>query len=161
MKSNMEGETNATAAKGMTKATDLKEFLSKLATDSQKLGQFLHEPETAMSAANLSEPDKAALKSGASGMIAARLAGLPLDQAFGSIKTTWWAVQGCEAPAQALKEFLSELATDSQKLGQFLHEPEAIMSAAKLSEAEKAAVKSSVPTMVSARLAGVRLDPFS
>jgi len=77
----VKGKTKATGAKG-EKATDLKEFLSSLATDPRKLGEFLHEPEAAMSAANLSEADKAALKSGVTGMIAARLAGVPLDEAF-------------------------------------------------------------------------------
>ena len=75
-------KTNAPGAKGKTKATDLKEFLSNLATDPGKLGGFLHAPEDTMFAANLSEADKAALRSGVSGMVAARLAGVPLDQAF-------------------------------------------------------------------------------
>jgi hypothetical protein len=75
-------KTKATRAKGKTKATSLKEFLSNLATDPRKLGEFLHAPEAAMSAAKLSEADKAALRSGVAGMVAARLAGVPLDQAF-------------------------------------------------------------------------------
>src|SRR5437762_1014478 len=75
-------KTNAPGAKGKTKATDLKEFLSNLATDPGKLGGFLHAPEDTMFAANLSEADKAALRSGVSGMVAARLAGVPLEQAF-------------------------------------------------------------------------------
>ena len=75
-------KTKAPGAKGKTKATDLKEFLSNLATDPGKLGGFLHAPEDTMSAANLSEADKAALRSGVSGMVAARLAGVPLEQAF-------------------------------------------------------------------------------
>ena len=73
-------KTKATRAKGKTKATSLKEFLSNLATDPRKLGEFLHAPEAAMSAANLSEADKTALRSGVSGTVAARLAGVPLDQ---------------------------------------------------------------------------------
>ena len=82
MTTDVKGKTKATGAKGKTKTTGLKEFLSNLATDPRKLGEFLHEPEDAMSAANLSEADKTALKSGVAGMIAARLAGVPLDQAF-------------------------------------------------------------------------------
>ena len=82
MTTGVKGKTKATGAKGKTKATGLKEFLSNIATDPRKLGEFLHEPEDAMSAANLSEADKTALRSGVSGMVAARLAGVPLDQAF-------------------------------------------------------------------------------
>ena len=78
----VKGKTKATAPKGETKATKLKEFLSNLATDARKLGEFLHDPEAAMSVGNLSEADKTALRSGVSGMVAARLAGMPLDQAF-------------------------------------------------------------------------------
>src|SRR5438105_15608138 len=73
-------KTTATGAKGKTKATDLKEFLSNLATDPRKLGEFLHAPEAVMSFGNLSEADKTALRSGVSGMVAARLAGVSLDQ---------------------------------------------------------------------------------
>ena len=82
MTTGAKGKTKATRAKGKTKATGLKEFLSNLAIDAHKLGEFLHEPEAAMSAAALSEEDKAALRSGVAGMVAARLAGVPLDQAF-------------------------------------------------------------------------------
>jgi hypothetical protein len=78
----VKGKTKASGAKGKTKATGLKEFLSNLAIDPRKLGEFLHEPEAAMSAANVSEGDKTALRSGVAGMVAARLAGVPLDQAF-------------------------------------------------------------------------------
>ena len=80
MTTGVKGKTKATGAKGKTKATDLKEFLSNLATDPRKLGEFLHAPEAVMSATNLSEADKTALRSGVSGMVAARLAGVPLDQ---------------------------------------------------------------------------------
>jgi hypothetical protein len=80
MTTDVKGKTKATGAKGKTKATDLKEFLSNLATDPRKLGEFLHTPEAVMSATNLSEADKTALRSGVSGMVAARLAGVPLDQ---------------------------------------------------------------------------------
>jgi hypothetical protein len=80
MTTDVNGKTKATGAKGRTKATDLKEFLSNLATDPRKLGEFLHAPEPLMSAANLSEADKTALRSGVSGMVAARLAGVPLDE---------------------------------------------------------------------------------
>jgi hypothetical protein len=80
MTTGVKGKTKATGAKGKTKATDLKEFLSNLATDPRKLGEFLQAPEAVMSAVNLSEADKTALRSGVSGMVAARLAGVPLDQ---------------------------------------------------------------------------------
>ncbi len=80
MTTDVKTKTKATGAKGKTKATDLKEFLSNLATDPRKLGEFLHTPEPVMSAANLSEADKTALRSGVSGTVAARLAGVPLDQ---------------------------------------------------------------------------------
>ena len=82
MSTDVKGKSNATDTTEQTMATGLKEFLSNLATDPRKLGEFLHEPEAAMSAANLSEADKAALRSGVSGMVAARLAGVPLEQAF-------------------------------------------------------------------------------
>lgn len=74
MTTDVKEKTKATGAKGKTKATDLKEFLSNLATHPRKLGEFLHAPEPVMSAANLSEADKTALRSGVSGMVAARLA---------------------------------------------------------------------------------------
>jgi len=83
MTTDVKGKTKASGGKGKTKVTGLKEFLINLATDARKLGEFLHEPEAAMSAANLSEADKIALRSGVAGMVAARLAGVPLDQAFG------------------------------------------------------------------------------
>src|SRR5215470_13117417 len=95
MNTNVKGKTKASGAKGKTKTTDLKEFLSNLATDPRKLGEFLHEPEAAMSAANLSEEDKTALKSGFSGMVAARLAGVSLEEAFKWVAVApqppaWW-----------------------------------------------------------------------
>jgi hypothetical protein len=80
MTTDVKGKTKVTGAKGKTKANDLKEFLSNLATDPRKLGEFLHTPEAVLSAANLSQADKSALRSGVSGMVAARLAGVPLDQ---------------------------------------------------------------------------------
>src|SRR5947207_10682732 len=80
MTTDVKEKTTATGAKGKTKATDLKEFLSNLATDPRKLGEFLHAPEAVMSFGNLSEADKTALRSGLSGMVAARLAGVSLDQ---------------------------------------------------------------------------------
>ena len=80
MTTDVKGKTKATGAKGKTKANDLKEFLSNLATDPRKLGEFLHAPEAVMSFGNLSEADKTALRSGVSGMVAARLAGVSLDQ---------------------------------------------------------------------------------
>src|SRR6478752_5764756 len=88
MTTKVKGKTKASGAKGKTKATGLKEFLSSLATDPRKLGEFLHQPDDAMTAANLSETDTRALKSGVAGIIAARLAGMPLDKAF-DLKT-WY-----------------------------------------------------------------------
>src|SRR5205823_12906742 len=77
MTTDVKGKTKATGAKGKNKANDLKEFLSNLATDPRKLGEFLHAPEAVMSATNLSEADKTALTSGVSGMVGARLAETP------------------------------------------------------------------------------------
>jgi hypothetical protein len=62
--------------------TELKDFLASLAIDSRKLGEFIHDPESAMAAAELSEDDKAALKSGFPALIHARLAGLSVQDAF-------------------------------------------------------------------------------
>ena len=75
MTTDVKRKTKATGAKRKTKATDLKNFLSNLATDPRKLGEFLHTPEAVMSATNLSEADKTAVRSGVSGMVAARLGG--------------------------------------------------------------------------------------
>jgi hypothetical protein len=63
---------------------DLKEFLASLATDPRKLGEFIHDPESAMSAADLSDEDKAALRSGFPALIHARLSGLSTEEAFGA-----------------------------------------------------------------------------
>jgi len=82
MTTGRKGKIKPTGVKGKTKATDLKEFMSGLATDPRKLGEFLHEPEDTMSAANLSEEDKAALRSGVPGMIYARLKGVSMEHAF-------------------------------------------------------------------------------
>ena len=82
MTTGRKGKIKPTGVKGKTKATDLKEFMSGLATDPRKLGEFLHEPEETMSAANLSEEDKAALRSGVPGMIYARLKGVSMEHAF-------------------------------------------------------------------------------
>src|SRR5262245_34484570 len=90
-------DTTATDITKQSTATGLKEFLSNLATDPRNLGEFLHEPEAAMSAANLSEADKAALRSGVSGMVAARLAGVPLDEAFQPKPPFLWMVQASQA----------------------------------------------------------------
>jgi hypothetical protein len=62
---------------------ELREFLSELATNPTKLGEFIHDPETAMTAAKLSDEDQAALRSGFPGVIYARLAGMPTEKAFG------------------------------------------------------------------------------
>jgi hypothetical protein len=61
---------------------ELRDFLSDLATDPQRLGEFIQDPEGAMSAAELSDEDKNALRSGFPAIIYARLAGLPTEQAF-------------------------------------------------------------------------------
>src|SRR5437762_12557509 len=98
MSTDVKGKSNATDTTEQTMATGLKEFLSNLATNPQKLGEFLHEPEAAMSAANLSEADKAALRSGVSGMVAARLAGVPLDRAFDLMVQLHWMVGAPQAP---------------------------------------------------------------
>jgi len=82
MTTGRKGKIKPTGVKGKTKATDLKEFMSGLATDPRKLGEFLHQPEDTMSAANLSEEDKAALRSGVPGMIYARLKGVSMEHAF-------------------------------------------------------------------------------
>jgi len=82
MTTGRKGKIKPTGVKGKTKATNLKEFMSGLATDPRKLGEFLHEPEDTMSAANLSEEDKAAIRSGVPGIIYARLTGVPKEHAF-------------------------------------------------------------------------------
>ena len=82
MSNDVRGESKTTTTKENAEATGLKEFLKNLATDALKLGEFLHTPETAMSGANLSEADKDVLRSCVSTMVAARLAGVPLDEAF-------------------------------------------------------------------------------
>jgi hypothetical protein len=60
----------------------LEEFLSDLAVNAQRLGEFIYDPESAMTAAELSDEDKNALISGFAGIIYARLAGLPTERAF-------------------------------------------------------------------------------
>jgi hypothetical protein len=67
---------------GGTLMAELREFLSELATDPQRLGEFIQDPEGAMTAAELSDEDKNALRSGFPAMISARLAGLSTEQAF-------------------------------------------------------------------------------
>jgi hypothetical protein len=74
----------------------LREFLSELATDPTRLGEFILDPDAAMSAAELSEADKAALRSGFANLIAARLAGLPAEEAFAA---TLQAPQAAQAAA--------------------------------------------------------------
>ena len=61
---------------------ELREFLSELATDPQRLGEFIQDPEGAMTTAELSDEDKNALRSGFPAIISARLAGLSTEQAF-------------------------------------------------------------------------------
>src|SRR6516165_8008672 len=54
-----------------------------------------------------------------------------------------------------LKEFLSELAISPQKLGEFIHDPEAAMDTAALADADKAALRSGFASVIYARLAGL------
>jgi hypothetical protein len=61
---------------------ELREFLSELATNPSRLGEFIQDPEAAMTAAELSDEDKTALQSGFPAMIYARLMGVPAEQAF-------------------------------------------------------------------------------
>jgi len=61
---------------------DLKDFLSSLATDPSKLGEFIRDPEAVAKKAELSDDDLAALKSGLPALIHARLAGVSLEDAF-------------------------------------------------------------------------------
>jgi hypothetical protein len=65
-----------------TPMANLEEFLAELAIDAKKLGQFIHDPEAAMTAAGLSSEDKAALRFGFPDVIYARLAGVPIQEAF-------------------------------------------------------------------------------
>lgn len=58
------------------------DFLAELAINPQKLGEFIHDPEATMTAERLSSEDQAALRSGFPGIIYARLAGVPIQQAF-------------------------------------------------------------------------------
>jgi len=57
-----------------------------------------------------------------------------------------------------LEEFLAELAIDPQKFGQLIHDPEATMTAASLSNEDKAAIRSEIPDVVNARLAGASIQ---
>jgi hypothetical protein len=62
--------------KGGTAMSDnLKQFLVSLASDSEKLGGYLSDPDAAMAAAGLAAEDRAALKSGSQASIQARLSG--------------------------------------------------------------------------------------
>ena len=60
----------------------LQEFLADIAVDPQKLGQFIHDPDEAMKAAELGVDDQAALRSGFPAMIYARLSGQSPSEAF-------------------------------------------------------------------------------
>jgi hypothetical protein len=60
----------------------LEDFLAELAINPQKLGEFIHDPEAAMHDAGLSSEDQAALRSGFPNIVYARLAGVPIQQAF-------------------------------------------------------------------------------
>jgi hypothetical protein len=57
-----------------------------------------------------------------------------------------------------LKEFLAGLATEPARLGEFIMDPEAVAKKAGLSEDDVAALKSGLPGLIHARLAGVSLE---
>jgi hypothetical protein len=59
----------------MAMSENLKQFLVGLASDPEKLGGYLSDPDTAMAAAGLDPEDRAALKSGNQASIQARLSG--------------------------------------------------------------------------------------
>ena len=61
---------------------------------------------------------------------------------------------GATAPPDEFHKFLVSLATDPAKLGAFIKDPNAAMSAAGLSEADQAVLKSGHPWMIHGRLAG-------
>jgi hypothetical protein len=77
---------------------ELKKFLAELAVDPVKLGEFIHDPNAAMTAAELSDEDKDALKSGFPGIIYARLSGLSIEDAFNARaiiapnNVPWWPI---------------------------------------------------------------------
>src|SRR5688500_7329063 len=54
--------------------TDLRTFLAEMALDPARFAEFLQEPEESMRSVDLSEEDRAALRSGIPAMIAARVA---------------------------------------------------------------------------------------
>ena len=60
----------------------LRELLSELAQNPQRLGEFILDPDAVMDAAELSDEDKRALRSGFTGVIYARLAGMSVDESF-------------------------------------------------------------------------------
>jgi hypothetical protein len=66
--------------------TTLKEFLSNLAQDPKSLGEFIIDPDGSMSAAEVSEQDKQAIRSGFTNIIYARLSGVSVDEAFESLE---------------------------------------------------------------------------
>jgi hypothetical protein len=57
-----------------------------------------------------------------------------------------------------LKEFLADLATDPSRLGEFIRDPDAVAKSAGLNEDDMAALKSGLPGLIHARLAGVSLE---
>src|SRR5947208_11914553 len=63
-------------------AETLNEFLSELATEPSRLADFMRDPEGQMEAAGLGEQDKFALRSGLPYVVAARLSGASLEDAF-------------------------------------------------------------------------------
>jgi hypothetical protein len=69
-------------AKKASPTLTLKQFLTQLAQDAEKLGRFIHDPEKSIKAAGLSPEDGAALRSGFPRMIYARIAGLSIKKAF-------------------------------------------------------------------------------
>lgn len=59
----------------------LKQFLTDIASNPEKLGRFIHNPGKAMKDARLSKQDQDALKSGFPAVIYARLAGISMKKA--------------------------------------------------------------------------------
>ena len=102
----------------------LKDFLASLATDSHKLGEFIHDPEGAMKAAELSEDDKAALKSGFPALIHARLAGMSVKDAFGITLNPPVSPQQFVFPVQLTPQFIYQLPPQfiHQLPPQFIHQ---------------------------------------
>jgi hypothetical protein len=55
-------------------------------------------------------------------------------------------------PKKSAKQFLTEVATDAEKLGNFILDPEGAMDAAKIAKKEQAHIKSAIAHYVHERL---------